>query len=589
MHRFTLNTKLWLALGLMWISLLILCGWGAVQTRETMLVERKSALKNEVETAISVIKKYADAADKGTLEKVDAQRDALAQVRAMRFGEDGYLTITDTRDNMLMHPIKPELEGNSQSRPTLLPLIQEISRLGRAGGGDFSYQWPKPGHDQPVGKIARVGYFAPWDWCLTSGLYTDDVDDAFYRALVRWCVLLCALGGGITVVMVIIIRNIKASLGGEPAYAVEIAATIAAGNLAVAVDTRFRDADSLIANMGRMQENLSSTVGRIRDGAESITSAARQIAAGNIDLSARTEEQAASLEETAASMAELTQTVMQNADNARNANRLAAAAADMADTGNDAVQAMAETIGRVSKSSVTIGEIIGLIEGIAFQTNILALNAAVEAARAGEHGRGFAVVAGEVRSLAQRASVAAKEIKGLIESSVTLVGDSSKQAAEVSATMEKVKQAIKEVSDIVGEITAASQEQSRGIEQVNQAVHQMDEVTQQNAALVEQAAAATQSLEEQATSLKDYVSVFKVADMRSDLSEARIPLGVEPAKPARFSVAGSMRQTTTQAEQSAAAVRSRQAGQPARPAKALVAADGHRAFTSADTANWEKF
>ena len=586
MHRFTLNTKLWLALGLMWISLLVLCGWGAVQTRETMLVERKSALKNEVDTAISVIKRYADAADKGTLEKADAQRDALAQVRAMRFGENGYLTITDTRDNMLMHPIKPELEGKSQSGPTLLLLIQEISRLGRAGGGYFSYRWPKPGHEQPVGKISRVGYFAPWDWCITTGVYTDDVDDAFYRALVRWCVLLSALGGGLTVVMLIIIRNITASLGGEPAYAVEIASSIAAGNLAVAVDNRFRDADSLIANMGRMQEHLSSTVGRIRNGAESISSAARQIAAGNTDLSARTEEQAASLEETAASMAELTQTVRQNADNARDANRLAVAAADMADTGNDAVQAMVETIGRVSESSATIGEIIGLIEGIAFQTNILALNAAVEAARAGTHGRGFAVVAGEVRSLAQRASVAAKEIKGLIDSSVTLVGNSSKQAAEVGATMEKVKQAIKQVSDIVGEITAASQEQSRGIEQVNQAVHQMDEVTQQNAALVEEAAAAAQSLEEQATRLKDHVSVFKVADMRSDVSEARIPLSVEPAKPSRSSAAGSTVSTSAQAGRTGVAIRSRQF---ASPPTTMASAEGHRVFAPSDTANWERF
>ena len=583
MHRLTLNTKLWLALGLMWTSLLIICGWGAVQTRETMLDERRSALKNEVDTAISVIKRYADAAEKGTLDKALAQRDALAQVRAMRFGENGYLTITDTRNNMLMHPIKPELEGNSQSHPTLLPLVQEISRLGRAGGGYFSYRWPKVGQAQPVGKISNVGYFAPWDWCITTGLYTDDIEDAFYRALRRWSILLFALGGGVTVVMLTIIRNIKTSLGGEPAYAVEIASKIAAGNLAVAIDTSSRGPNSLIANMGRMQEHLLSTVGRIRDGSESITSAAREIAAGNTDLSARTEEQAVSLEETAASMAELTQTVRQNADNARNANTLASAAADMADTGNDAVQAMVETIGRVSDSSVTIGEIIGLIEGIAFQTNILALNAAVEAARAGEYGRGFAVVAGEVRNLAQRASAAAKEIKGLIESSVKLVGDSSKQASDVRAAMEKVKQSIKQVSDIVGEITAASEEQSRGIEQVNQAVHQMDQVTQQNAALVEQAAAAAQSLELQAANLKEYVSVFKVGP---DAPETLVSLEGEPAKPTPSSAAVSAAPTSAKAQRSGAAVGPRHHTSAAR---ALATGGGHRGFASADTANWKTF
>ena len=249
----------------------------------------------------------------------------------------------------------------------------------------------------------------------------------------------------------------------------------------------------------------------VRQSAETVGVGSKQIASGNTDLSARTEEQAASLEQTAASMTELTQTVKQNSDNARQANALATRATDMAGTGDEAVQDMVRSIGEVSASSDKISQITSTIEGIAFQTNILALNAAVEAARAGEQGRGFAVVASEVRSLAQRSAAAAKEIKELIASSVSMIQDSAAQATQVGSTMGSVKQAIKQVSDIVGEIAAASEEQSQGIEQVHQAVSQMDDVTQQNASLVEEAAAAAHSLDEQATRLAQAVSVFRIA------------------------------------------------------------------------------
>ncbi|WP_063498251.1 methyl-accepting chemotaxis protein [Paraburkholderia phytofirmans] len=257
---------------------------------------------------------------------------------------------------------------------------------------------------------------------------------------------------------------------------------------------------------------VAEVIASVRQSAGAVSIASQEIASGNTDLSARTEEQAASLEQTASSMTQLTETVKQNADNARHANTLATSATDMTDSGNEAVQAMVKTIEMMSDSSGKISEITGVIEGIAFQTNILALNAAVEAARAGEQGRGFAVVASEVRSLAQRSSAAAKEIKNLIESSVATIHDGARQAVDVGTTMGHVKQAIKQVSDIVGEIAAASGEQKNGVEQIAVAVNQMDEVTQQNAALVEQAAAASQSLEQQANNLKDVVSVFKVSE-----------------------------------------------------------------------------
>ena len=259
-------------------------------------------------------------------------------------------------------------------------------------------------------------------------------------------------------------------------------------------------------------ERVGNAIGEVRVAASAVHTAAAEIAVGNGDLSGRTEAQAASLEETAARMTQLTETVRQNADNARQANALAMRATDVADDGHSAVQGMVGTIAEISSSSSKISEITSVIEGIAFQTNILALNAAVEAARAGEQGRGFAVVASEVRSLAQRSATAAKEIKELIGTSVSMIQDGAAQAGQVGAKMGEVKQAIKQVSDIVGEIAAASDEQSRGIEQVNQAVSQMDQVTQQNAALVEESAAAAQSLDEQAVRLRDAMSVFNVAD-----------------------------------------------------------------------------
>ncbi|TAL93815.1 MAG: HAMP domain-containing protein [Paraburkholderia sp.] len=301
--------------------------------------------------------------------------------------------------------------------------------------------------------------------------------------------------------------------------AVSIAYQISEGRLENRIVIAYRDEfGELLKALKKMDERLSDTVRGIVRSTESVSVASREIATGNMDLSARTEEQAASLEETAASMTELTETVRHNADNARQANVLAASATGMADTGNEVVQGMVRTIERISGSSSKISEITGVIEGIAFQTNILALNAAVEAARAGEEGRGFAVVAAEVRSLAQRSAAAAKEIKDLIGTSVEIIQDGSRQAIEVGSTMEQVKQAIKQVSDIVAGIAAASEEQSRGIEQVNRAVVQMDEVTQQNAALVEQAAAASQSLEEQAANLKGAVSAFAIGEARPSIA-----------------------------------------------------------------------
>ena len=337
--------------------------------------------------------------------------------------------------------------------------------------------------------------------------FANDSKSTFDEVL--WASIACiAVGVLIGVgVSIYIVRAITSPLG----QAVDVAERIADGKLENRIAASSRDEfGKLLDALKKMDGQLSKIVREIIASSETVSLAADEIASGNVDLSARTETQAASLEETASSMTELTETVKHNADNSREANALAANATSMADAGNQVVQNMVGTIARISESSTKISEITGVIEGIAFQTNILALNAAVEAARAGEQGRGFAVVASEVRSLAQRSAAAAKEIKDLIGTSVEMIEDGARQAADVGTTMEDVKNAIRRVAETIGDIAIASDEQSRGIEQVSQAVVQMDEVTQHNAALVEQAAAAAQSLTEQAAKLRTAVSSFRL-------------------------------------------------------------------------------
>ncbi|WP_233801482.1 methyl-accepting chemotaxis protein [Paraburkholderia sp. HP33-1] len=309
---------------------------------------------------------------------------------------------------------------------------------------------------------------------------------------------------------VIITRSLLRALGAEPAALVEVTQRVAGGDLSPVPGADNAPSASVLASMGKMQASLVRLIGQVRTSADSIATGSSQIASGNVDLSTRTEQQAASLQETAASMEELTSTVKQNAENAQQASSLSANASEVAGRGNQVVGKVVDTMSEIRTSSTRIADITGIIEGIAFQTNILALNAAVEAARAGEQGRGFAVVASEVRSLAQRSSSAAKEIKDLINESVQKIQDGSSLANEAGRTMAEVTQAVARVTDIMGEIAAASTEQSRGIEQVNLAITQMDEVTQQNAALVEEAAAASKSLEDQGGQLNQAVSFFRL-------------------------------------------------------------------------------
>ena len=359
-----------------------------------------------------------------------------------------------------------------------------------------------------------------------------DVDDSRDRAQQATTRILTVLGAASLLALALAafaIVQLSRSITGPLAIAVALAKQVADGDLTGRIEVRGRDEVSeLLAALRRMNDGLQKIVGTVRDGTEAIASASQEIATGNADLSSRTEQQASSLEETASSMEELTSTVKQNADSARQANQLAASASAVAVKGGEVVGQVVGTMTSINESSKKIVDIIAVIDGIAFQTNILALNAAVEAARAGEQGRGFAVVASEVRSLAQRSAAAAKEIKQLITDSVGKVADGTRLVDEAGRTMGDIVASVQRVTDIMAEISAASQEQSSGIEQVNQAVTQMDEATQQNAALVEQAAAAAESLQEQAARLTEAIGIFRI----SHLAVANEDAPARPPRPA---------------------------------------------------------
>ncbi|CAC9686115.1 methyl-accepting chemotaxis protein [Delftia tsuruhatensis] len=355
----------------------------------------------------------------------------------------------------------------------------------------------------------------------------NDAGDIIFNAARWWVIALLvgavALGLGLAL---LIARSVARPLQ----QAVELAQAVAAGDLSSRIQAHGKDeTGQLLQALQHMNESLQRIVGQVRQGTDSIATASGQIASGNQDLSARTEEQASSLEETAASMEELTSTVKQNGANAQQANQLAAAASQVAVRGGSAVAQVVQTMSAINDASRKIVDIIGVIDSIAFQTNILALNAAVEAARAGDQGRGFAVVASEVRTLAQRSAAAAKEIKQLIDDSVGKVEEGSAQVDAAGKTMDEIVSSVRRVTDIMGEISAASHEQTAGIEQVNQAVTQMDQMTQQNAALVEESAAATEALQAQAKALAEVVSVFKLAPSSAGMRHATVDVATVAA------------------------------------------------------------
>ena len=480
-----------------------------------VLKERQNGVRQTVETAHGLAVHFHAQVQQGKMAEEQAKASALAAIRSLRYSGSEYFWINDMQPVMVMHPIKPDLEGKDLSQnkdPTGKHLFVEfVNTVKKSGAGYVSYMWPKPGSEAPVQKVSYVQGFAPWGWVIGSGVYVDNVSATIWeRTLVMG---LCALALGVALLGVgwAIARSILKQLGGEPAQAMSITEGMAQGDLSVKIDLQPGDHHSLLHSLRAMRDNMAGIVSRVRQGSESVALASTEIAQGNHDLSARTESQASALEQTAASMEELGSTVRQNADNARQANALAQSASSVAVQGGEVVGQMVDKMKAINEASRKIADIIAVIDSIAFQTNILALNAAVEAARAGEQGRGFAVVAGEVRLLAGRSAEAAKEIKGLISDSVNRVEQGSALVDQARNTMNEVVQSIRRVTDIVGEISSASSEQSSAVAQVGEAVTQMDQNTQQNAAMVEQIASAASGLKSQAGELVQTVSTFKFA------------------------------------------------------------------------------
>ncbi|MFJ9451424.1 MULTISPECIES: methyl-accepting chemotaxis protein [unclassified Herbaspirillum] len=534
--KLSFKQRLWAPLVISLIALLAISIFNAYQAHNIRLEERKKDLINVAQVAMSTIKEYGELAKNGTMSKEEAQKTALARVKMMRYGTDGYFSVSNSSAVTIMHPIKPELNGKDLTNfkdPAGNQVFVNISKAAASPQGGFiNYIWPKVGSPDPVPKTSYAFRYEPWDWIVTTGVYMDDVNSAFTQSVYQ----LIAIFAGFAIILIALVvvnnRSILRTIGGDPGDAAEIANRISDGDLTLVINTAPGDTSSLVYAFKRMRDSLTHTISNIKSSADTIATASSEIASGNLDLSGRTEQQAGSLEETASAMEELTSTVKQNADNARQANQLAVSASEVAIQGGAVVSQVVDTMGSINESSRKIVDIISVIDGIAFQTNILALNAAVEAARAGEQGRGFAVVASEVRSLAQRSSAAAKEIKTLIDDSVSKVDVGSKLVQQAGETMNEVVASVKRVTDIVGEISSASQEQSAGIGEVGQAITQMDEGTQQNAALVEQAAAAAQSLQDQAATLAQLVGRFKL-----DGAHVQAAPIVRAAAPVRTAVA----------------------------------------------------
>jgi methyl-accepting chemotaxis protein len=539
MNNLKIGVRLNLAFGAVLVLLMLIAysGWSALsdtKARMDIVVNEnniKIALSNSMQSALNLIARsvrndilYSDPAMHAKMQgRIDgAQKTFLAS--SERLGS----LVHGERGKQVYAQIKAEAP---ETMRRLAQVVQMVSDGKVAEAPAFLQNSVQKHQDNTFALISElIGFQEKQNQDLIEQIHSE------YTFAVRFLVGAALLA---CIACVVLAVTITRSITRPINAALTVAQTVAAGDLTHRIEVQGRDEVSqLLKALQAMTHSLSTIVGEVRAGTEIINTASSEIATGNQDLSSRTEEQASSLEETASSMEELTSTVKQSADNARQANLLANSAPEVAVRGGQVVAQVVDTMGSINASSRRIVDIIGVIDGIAFQTNILALNAAVEAARAGEQGRGFAVVASEVRTLAQRSAAAAKEIKELIDDSVGKVDAGARLVDQAGSTMNEIVDSVRRVTDIMADIALASQEQNIGIDQINQAIAQMDQVTQQNAALVEQAAAAAESMQEQAGHLAQAVDVFKLAaGQATSTPRAALKTVRSAAKPGRLAAA----------------------------------------------------
>jgi methyl-accepting chemotaxis protein len=484
------------------LPLLSLLGWQLRAQHAQALQARLDTTRQHVEVAHGLIA-WAQAQEvAGKLPREEAQAMALRALAPLRYDGTAYFWVNDMQPRVLMHPIKPELNGTDVSGlkdPNGLALFKAFAdQVRQHGKGFVAYQWPKPGQSQPVDKVSYVMGFEPWGWVVGTGVYTGDLRTTALQQAgwVAAIVLTALLFAGY-----LFLCFYRVMEGGLRETRRHLRA-MTAGDLTTSPSPWGRDeAAQLMVELSAMQASLRDMVLRVRRSSEEIVHSSSEIATGAMDLSARTEQAAANLEESAASMEEIASTVKSTAEHTQEAAQMARHNAEVAADGGRVMQQVVQTMDGIRGSSARIGEIIGTIDGIAFQTNILALNAAVEAARAGEQGRGFAVVASEVRTLARRSAEAAREIKTLIGNSVQQVETGTGIVRQAGETIAEIVASSQRVDHLLGEVSTGAREQSLGVGQIGQAVHELDRMTQQNAALVEETAAAASSMKDQAHTL----------------------------------------------------------------------------------------
>ena len=595
MNKLGFKMKVLPMLGTALVALLFMAITTLLQERSLIIESRREQLATAVQSAHSIVAAFQAKAASGAMSQEDAQKAAKDALRVSRYGgPDGkteYFYIWTLDSKGVMHPIKPEWEGQDMAGKVkdgegtdILKTISDALKASKDGRVFVPTMFARPGQQALVPKLHYVIRVDGWNWMVGSGLYTDDIDALVRKTLLADLVLVLVVMAVVGGVGFTVARSVLRQIGGEPSEAIGIMSQVAQGNL----DTQIPNAypGSMLDGLAHMVTSLRRLVTEVRSATDSIATASTEIAQGNNDLARRTEDTASNLQTTASSMEELTSTVKQTSDSAQTANQMATSAAAVAARGGEVVSRVVSTMQDINASSNKISDIIGVIDGIAFQTNILALNAAVEAARAGEQGRGFAVVASEVRSLAGRSAEAAKEIKALIGASVEKVESGTQLVGNAGATMTEIVESVQRVTDIIGEIRSATSEQSQGIAQVNTAMNQLDQMTQQNSALVEQSTAAADSLREQAMKLTQVVALFRVNGSNAPA----------PSPASRPAPAATPRPTPAPVRAAAPrpALAKAAAPRPASPAKAPAAALPPKASSpkpAADNNNddWESF